>query len=1372
MSNPVPLAYNPREESWERLEEMLVGRDDILHELQDDLRLQAKSATRQHWLIRGPRGMGKTHLIAILYHRIHRNSELSAAFLPVWLGESEAYEAYSAGMLLLAVASRLAAELDQHGNGPAAACVSKAISEITYGGDDPALFDDVCQLLKREAQRSGKILVVLMENLDAWLESISGQRGTMEAGRLRSLLSDDKEFLFISTTPTRYLPKLSRPGSPLFGHLRERRLRPMSEENLRDLFGKLKTLTGRTVDVEDDPGRPESRLRWRVLHRLAGGNPRAAVMGFSVMSGEPGIRAMVEELRQLLDAQTAYFEARLARLAPRERAIVKAVALSHKNLTISEIAELTRLPERSLSTQVKRLLDEGHIAPAGGRVGKGSVFELTDGLFRTWLHYRSGRRMLEPLVRFLAIWHTPSELESTLAALSAEMTAARLAIEHDLLETTTVQIRSALDYARSPIGSAEREQLWMECEKEMAIAGPVAESLVETPKLEEGEESIEALRATISRFESSQEPADQERVARAMVRLGIALWESKSREEALGVYRDLTARFGSSDEVAVQKHVAHAGVNLGAILGKSGQFEQSLAASREVIVSFGNSVEPNMQEYVATATFHVGTSLSRSGHVEEAVAAWHDVVTRLSGSTEPATQQVATHAMICILAAAAQLGRIDKELAVYHDLIARFGNSVSQGTQRNVAGATAAPAAWLGRAGRIEVSNQGFALFSRSEPAVQEQIALSLANIGIALQQAGRVEEALTTWGLLVALFCDSTEPAVQTQVAQGMVNLGAALGESGKLQEAIAICREVIARFGNSAFAPVRVGVAAAMSNLALALGQSGHAEEEMAAYRDLIEHFGEDGEPALSRNVALGMLNLAVSLRQSGRTADEIATHRDLIARFGSSSDTETREFVARALVNLGAALVKAGRIGEALAAYRETIARFGESTEPSLQGQVAAVMVNLGVTLGRSGNADEEIATYRGLILRLGDSETSAVQLNVANAAFNLAFRLSECERVEESLAAYRDLIARFGGSAMPAVRTHVVNAAINLSIALRQCGQLDEALATCRELISRFGSNLEIAQQGQVASSMVHLSGMLGRSGRVKEALETSREAIARFGDSEDPSLRKSVTGAMVNMATALGVSGHIDEEMSIYTGIMDRLGDSSYPALDESAVCWIVNLGFRLDQSGRANEAAAVYRDVIGRFAESGQAEVRRQVGFAMLYLGNSYQTEQASQAAELLRGAITRFDSTDPAVVWAHLFLTRSLRRLGRHDEAQSEVFDAGHRLAESHGASLAVAEQVLQTVLSSLPLAGSERLVGEIEGKAEPSIVEMAQMYRFVLDLLRADEPAEERATPGPQARRKRVLERVPEGLRETVIEKADRIREERSKSSAAPEV
>lgn len=455
MTSQVPF-YNPREASAEVLETMLVGRGDVVAELEEDLRRQIRSATRQHWLIRGPRGIGKTHLMGILYHRVRRDPHLSAAYLPVWLAETEAYEVYSVAILLLGIARQLTEEL-REGKDPGAAELADRLAALDYGGDDPVLFEELCELFREEAQRRGKILLILMENLDALFSGFAKQRSGQEVRRLRSLLTEEKHLLFLSTTPTRYLSQISNPKAPLYGHLKERVLQPLTEDQIGELFRSLGQATGQTERGELLAGpSEEGRLRRRVIHRLAGGNPRSVVMAFSVIAGAPGVKAVVEEMSALLDTQTAYFEARLARLAPRERAIVTAMSLAPTNLTVQEIARLTRLPARSLSTQIDRLVEEGHVAPAEGEGGRGTIYEMSDGLFRLWYQYRKGRKVLWPIVQFLALWHSEEELERALVDLREALTTESTLLESHLDKVVIRHFEEALAWARSLEGRDHR----------------------------------------------------------------------------------------------------------------------------------------------------------------------------------------------------------------------------------------------------------------------------------------------------------------------------------------------------------------------------------------------------------------------------------------------------------------------------------------------------------------------------------------------------------------------------------------------------------------------------------------------------------------------------------------------------------------------------------------------------------------------------------------------------------------------------------------------------------------------------------------------------------------------------------------------------
>ncbi|HEV3458809.1 MAG TPA: helix-turn-helix domain-containing protein, partial [Thermoanaerobaculia bacterium] len=513
-----------------------------------------------------------THLIGIVYHRVKKEPRLGK-YLPVWLAESEAYSVYSAAILLLQVAQQLVVELQQSGD-PGAGPLRARIAELAQGGDDPTLFEELVQLLRDEARSRGRILLVLMENLDAALAGLPGRRGTGQVQRLRAMLSEDKELLFLSTTPTRYLAALLDPRQPLYGQLKERTLQPLTEEEVGQLLTRLAEITGQPAKAGFEGPEPEFRVRRRVLHRLTGGNPRAVVMGFSVLTGSPGVQAIVEEMSALLDAQTAYFEARLAQLAPRERAVVAAMALDRDNLTLKEISKRSRLPLRALSTQVKRLQEQGYVLPVAGEGGKGTLYELGDGLFRLWYQYRKGMRILAPIVNFLAYWHPLEVLERSLTELRSAEEEGPL-LERDLIRLVVVQIKAAVELARSEGGKSLREQLWSECAATLAMETFVDRVMKATPEefdslksetkqVDANTRKARAFPLGLKAFELGQfveaetylrEVADlnlkaepplilAKAIANAQLKLGEAL-EAQNREvEALAVYRHYYPRLG------------------------------------------------------------------------------------------------------------------------------------------------------------------------------------------------------------------------------------------------------------------------------------------------------------------------------------------------------------------------------------------------------------------------------------------------------------------------------------------------------------------------------------------------------------------------------------------------------------------------------------------------------------------------------------------------------------------------------------------------------------------------------------------------------------------------------------------------------------
>src|SRR3989304_9353751 len=82
-------AYNPRKKTFQQLEKSLVGNDrwDILNGIMRELMLKKGEAPKQHWMIVGPRGIGKSHLLTLLYHKVKDDKKVSKLWLPVLFPE-------------------------------------------------------------------------------------------------------------------------------------------------------------------------------------------------------------------------------------------------------------------------------------------------------------------------------------------------------------------------------------------------------------------------------------------------------------------------------------------------------------------------------------------------------------------------------------------------------------------------------------------------------------------------------------------------------------------------------------------------------------------------------------------------------------------------------------------------------------------------------------------------------------------------------------------------------------------------------------------------------------------------------------------------------------------------------------------------------------------------------------------------------------------------------------------------------------------------------------------------------------------------------------------------------------------------------------
>jgi len=322
--------------------------------------------------------------------------------------------------------------------------------------------------------------------------------------------------------------------------------------------------------------------------------------------------------------------------------------------------------------------------------------------------------------------------------------------------------------------------------------------------------------------------------------------------------------------------------------------------------------------------------------------------------------------------------------------------------------------------------------------AVRPDTLPALGNLGLALQQKKRLDEAITIDRRAI-LISDS---------AKVHYNLGIALMEKNLLDEAIAAYRKAI---------DIDPKYAPAYCNLGYALLRKNQLDEAIAACRKAIDIDPKD---------APAYINLGAALMDKNQLDEAIAAFRKAI-------DIDPK--IASTYLNLGNSLMRKKQLDEAIAAYRKAI---------DIDPKLAEAYSNLGGALSRKNKWDEAIAAHRKAI---------DIDPKFAMGYNNLGNALWIKNQPDEAIAAYRKAIDLDPKDAM---------AHFNLGVALQQQGKFADALAAWKqghELASETPDGLWSAERVQKAEQFVRLDAKLPSflSGKTQPADAAERIALAEL-----------------------------------------------------------------------------------------------------------------------------------------------------------------------------------------------------------------------------------------------------------------------------------
>jgi len=387
--------FNPSAMPSELIEGTFVQRQSVAERLVDIFEESARRESKHNVLLVGPRGIGKTHLVSLVYHRLKAKEDLADKLCIAYLKEDE-WGINSFLDLLLRILRAVCEEADLE-----LPNIASDLSGINRAQAEDHVWRSLQSIIRK------RTLFLIVENLDAVFAKIEEQGQK----QWRALIQSNPQWAILATTPTLF-SAISRQVSPFYGFFEVIHLQPLS---LNDGVSLLQRLAKWNNDEKTAAflNTAVGRARVRAVQHLAGGNHRIFVLFYDFLY-QGGSEHFVTPLLKTIDALTPYYQSQMVRLSPQQQKIVNFLCEHRKPATVTAIAKNCLTTHQTAANQLKQLLTNRYVRV--DRVGRESYYELTEPLLRICVEAKTHHeRPLDLLVDFIRYWFSREELQDKLS---------------------------------------------------------------------------------------------------------------------------------------------------------------------------------------------------------------------------------------------------------------------------------------------------------------------------------------------------------------------------------------------------------------------------------------------------------------------------------------------------------------------------------------------------------------------------------------------------------------------------------------------------------------------------------------------------------------------------------------------------------------------------------------------------------------------------------------------------------------------------------------------------------------------------------------------------------------------------------------------
>jgi tetratricopeptide (TPR) repeat protein len=385
--------FSPAGMPAELLEKTFVQREKLADRLTALFAESANADSKHHVLLVGPRGIGKSHLASLVYHRLLHKPELIDKLAIAYMREDE-WGIASYLDLVLRILRELGVPTNELQSFPTEVAEDRAGRML-------------------HATVGGKTLLVILENLDAILQSL-GEEGQR---KWRAFMQNSGFWSLLATTPS-LSRDISDHGSPFYGFFEIRPLEGLSVDDAVSLLRRLAEYQGRS-DIAQYISSPAGRARVRAVQHLANGNHRIFVIFYEFLTHGQETE-IVDPVLKTIDFLTPYYQSQMRELSPQQRKLVEFLCRVKSAATVKKIASSCFVSHQTAAAQLKQLLESRYLRVT--RVGREAYYELNEPLLRICVETKGhSGEPIRLLVEFLRYWFARRELEQRLTAMESHV---------------------------------------------------------------------------------------------------------------------------------------------------------------------------------------------------------------------------------------------------------------------------------------------------------------------------------------------------------------------------------------------------------------------------------------------------------------------------------------------------------------------------------------------------------------------------------------------------------------------------------------------------------------------------------------------------------------------------------------------------------------------------------------------------------------------------------------------------------------------------------------------------------------------------------------------------------------------------------------